>query len=135
MDIIFPDTGLIRTLLQVVGDGLIYNLFTNDYTPTLSDALTDYTVANWSGYASQTVTQLDFITQEVTAHVGGISAGPLAFYNTSNDPVVVYGYFVTDSTGTTLVAAARFDLAPITIPNGGLFPVTPILGDYSGLSS
>lgn len=135
VDILFPDTGLIRTLLNFVGDGLIYQLYSNDYTPTLNDALSNYTQANWSGYTPGTVDQGDFVVQEIVEHVGGIEANAIPFFNTSNTSVVVYGYFVTDSTGTILLAAARFDQAPVTIPVGGFWPVTPMIGDYSGLSS
>lgn len=135
MDVIFPDVGLVQILLNAVGDGLTYHLFDNDVSPSLEDTLATYHQANWSGYAPQTVVQSDFFISEVVAHLGGIEAGPLNFLNTSPANVTVYGYYVTDVTTGTLVAAARFDLAPITIPVGGGYAITPQLGDFSGLTS
>ena len=135
MDLIFPDSGLVWALLEIVGDGLVYHLFTNDVSPSLEDDVSTYTEANWSGYSPITVVQDDFVIQQVEQHVGGIQAGQIAFYNTSNDAVDVWGYFVTDPTSTYLLASAAFDNGPLSIPVGGYQFVTPQLGNFSGLSS
>jgi hypothetical protein len=135
MDIIFPDNGLVRILLNMVSDGFVYQLYTNDYTPTLDDTISSYSQANWSGYAPVTVLASDFVLEEVTAHVGGIQAGPIAYANTSGSDQVIYGYFVTDLSATYLLAAARFDLSPITLPNGSVYTVVPLVGNFSGLTS
>jgi hypothetical protein len=135
LDTIFPDPSLVWMLRRVVGVGLLYHLYANDRTPGLVDTLASYTEALWSGYAPLPVLAADWIISGVAQHVGDLEALPLAFYNTSPADVVVYGYFVTDDTGTQLVCAARFDQAPVTILRGTFYPVAPLLGSYSGLSS
>jgi hypothetical protein len=134
MDLLFPDTGLIYLLKKAVGSFLIYDLFINDFTPTLDSSLPDFNRAVWSGYAPIQVPLVSWTTENVSAHLGTLAAADILFFNTSPSPVTVYGYYVKDSTDTILVATARFDLAPITIPVGGNLPVTPLLGSYSGLS-
>lgn len=134
MNVIFPDPTLVWMLRQVVGVGVRYHLFRNDYTPALSDTLAAYLEANYSGYASIFVPAADWILGNVAGHVGLLQAGQVNFANTSPTPASVYGYFATDSGGTQLVCSARFDLAPFVIATGDFCPVTPILGSYSGNS-
>lgn len=135
MDLLFPDTGLIYLLKKAVGSFLIYDLFINDFTPTLDSQLSDFNRAVWSGYAPINVPIADWTTENVAAHLGTLSAPDIVFFNTSPSNVTVYGYYVKDSTNGILIAAARFDLAPVTIVPGDGLPVTPLLGSYSGLSS
>lgn len=132
---IFPDPSLVWMLRRVVGVGLKYHLFRNNVTPTPSDTLASYQEAIWSGYAPILVPAAAWTINAVTAHVGDLEALPIAFYNTSMTSVQVYGYFVTDDTGTQLVCASRFDEPPVVIPVGSFHPVTPLLGSYSGLSA
>lgn len=133
MDQIFPDAGLLYILRSVVGSGLVYDLYLNDYVPVLSSQLADFQRANWSGYNSITVAAAAWTIASVAADVGKFSAPPIGFNNPSGSPVTFYGFYVKDSTNTILLSAARFDLAPITLPPGGIYPVLPILGTYSGL--
>lgn len=135
MDVIFPDPALLFMLRRVIGVGLLYNLYRNDHTPTLSDTLASYQPAVWSGYAPILVPAAAWIISSVTGHVGDLEALPIAFFNTSPAAVTVYGYYVTDSTGTNLVCASRFDMAPVRILTGAFHSVQPILGSYSGLSA
>lgn len=134
MDVIFPDPSLVWMLRRVVGVGLLYHLYTNNYAPTLNDDLGSYIEGVWSGYAPIMVPAANWIVNGVTGHVGLLQAGPVNFPNTTPLPVEVYGYFATDDTGTQLVAAARFDIVPFTIATGSFCPVTPLLGSYSGNS-
>lgn len=134
MNQIYPDPSLIWMLRRVVGVGLLYNLYTNNRTPALSDTLASYSPALWSGYAPILVPAAAWTVASVTSHLGDLEASPINFNNTSPGPVTVYGYFITDDTGTQLVGAARFDLAPVTIERGDFLPVIPLLGSYSGLA-
>lgn len=134
MDLLFPDSGLIYLLKKAVGSFLIYDLFINDYTPTLDSTLANFNRAVWSGYAPIQVPLANWTTENVAAHLGTLSAMDILFFNTSPSPVTVFGYYVKDSTDTVLVAAARFDLAPVVIGVGNNTSVTPLLGSYSGLS-
>jgi hypothetical protein len=136
MDQIYPDDGLLYLLRQMLGTGgWNYDLFVNNYTPTLDDVIGDYTLAAWSGYAQINVPTASFTFSQVAAHLGSLQAPNIVFTNGTGSPVSVYGYVIRDSTNTYIVASARFDGAPIVIPAGGNQLVTPILGDFSGLSS
>ncbi len=135
MNQIFPDPSLLWMLRRVVGVGLLYHLYRNDYTPTLSDTLGSYTEAVWSGYAPVLAPAAAWTTAVVITHLGDLQAPPIQFRNTSPAAVSVYGFFVTDNTGLQLVCASRFDEAPITIQVGDAYPVTPLLGSYSGLQA
>jgi hypothetical protein len=135
VDTIFPDAGLLYILRQTVGTALIYDLYRNNYTPTLSSALVDFQRANWSGYAPVTIPAVLWTVQMVAGNVGRFQAPIILFGNSSATEQAAYGYYVKDATNTVLIAAGRFDLAPVIIPRGGAYPVLPLLGAYSGLKS
>jgi hypothetical protein len=132
MNVVFPDAGLVPILTKIVGTGLIYNLYINDVTPGVGSVLGDFQIANWSGYASVMVPAAAWSLQVVEGDVGKFQADAILFFNSSPGDRVTYGYYVTDSSGTNIVAAARFDLAPVTIRRGDAYPVLPLLGVYSG---
>jgi len=135
MDLIFPDNGLVFQLEQILNATVKYRLFTNNITPSLSDTVSTYTEAVFSGYAPVSQTFSNFTLNGVTGHNGYALAAPINFTNSSGSSVNVYGYFVTDTTGTILLAAARFDSAPVAIPGGGSTQVVPTWGDFSQLTS
>jgi hypothetical protein len=135
MDLLFPDDGLVYQLQRILDTTVKYRLFTNNVTPTLASVVATLTEAAWAGYAAVNQDITNFTIQGVSGHNGYALAAPIAFSNTSGAPVTTYGYFVTDNGGTKLLAVARFDSAPITIPDGQSFNVVPVWGDFSGLSS
>jgi hypothetical protein len=135
MDQIYPDNGLVAWLKAMVTPSVNYHLYTNNHLPGLSDTISTYTEAAWSGYAAISVADTAFTFTQVTAHVGAVQAPNISFTNTSGSAQSVYGYFVTDSTNTYLLAAAQFDGAPISIPNGNAQAVTPLFANYSALTS
>jgi hypothetical protein len=135
MNQIYPDAGLVASLQRIATPSLHCHLYDNNLVPDRSTTLGTLHEASFGGYAIQTVPVASFTLTGVVAHVGGIQALPVAFANTSGGPQQAYGYYVTDETDTYLVAVARFDAAPVTIPDGGNQLVVPVLGDYSALSS
>jgi hypothetical protein len=135
MDLLFPDDGLIYQLKSILSSTVNYHLFTNNVVPTLSTVLSGLTEAAWSGYAPIGQNWSDFTMNGVAGHNGYGIAPPITFSNSSGSPVTAYGYYVTDTTNTILLAIALFDSAPITIAAGGTWNVVPIWGDFSGLSS
>jgi len=135
VDLIFPDDGLVEQLNRILTATVKYRLFTNNVTPALGDVVATYTEAAWTGYAAVSQTFSDFTINGVSGHNGFAIAPPISFSNSSGSPVNAYGYFVTNSGGTILLAVARFDSAPVTIANGGSTSVVPVWGDYSQLSA
>lgn len=135
MDLLFPDNGLPYQLQAILTAGVKYNLFTNNYVPTLSTVLADLTVAAWSGYAAVSQSWSDYSINGVAGHSGFAIAPPISFLNSSGGSVNAYGYYVTDSTGAYLLAVARFDSAPVSIAPSASLNVLPTWGDLSQLSS
>jgi len=131
MEQIYVDEGLVFQLDLIVAVDNVWHIFVNDVTPDRDTELGDLTEASFSGYAEQTVLGTAFIADGVVGHVGFKVAAPIAFLNSSGSPVDVYGYYVTDAGGTILLAAARFDAAPVTKEDGESIIVVPVWGAFS----
>jgi len=134
MQQIYPDQGLVPQLLRIMAADVKYHLYANDLTPDRGTVLADFTGAAWTGYASVTVEAADFTIDGVAAHVGYIQAPPITFANGSGADQDAYGYYVTDAGNTKVLAAGRFDAAPVTKPDGDEWSVIPVWGDSSSLS-
>jgi hypothetical protein len=135
MDLLFPDQGLVYQLQQILTAGVKYHLFSNNYTPTLDTLLSNLVEASWSGYTAVSLTWSSYSINGVSSHSGFALASPISFGNSSGSSQNAYGYYVTDSGNTLLLAVARFDAPPVVIPNGGTATVIPVWGDFSQLSS
>jgi hypothetical protein len=135
VDLLFPDQGLVYQLQQILTPTVHYHLYTAPTTlPTLSWLVATLTEAAFTGYAAISQAWANFILNGVQAHSGFAIASPITFTNSSGSPVNVYGYYVTDSTDTILLAIAQFDNAPIAIPAGQTLTVIPVWGDFSQLA-
>lgn len=131
MNLIYADNGLVMQLERIWSPSVRYHLFYNNYTPTRATVLADLSEPGWASYASVLVDDTDIIASGVAANVGYVQAAPVIFTNTSGISVDCYGYYVTDSGNTKLLAAARFDSAPVSKANGESFVVIPVWGDFS----
>ena len=126
---IFPDATLVPSLLRLVGANLYYWPFISPTSLSLANVLADFSLSTSTGF---TVPVANFTLTGVSAHVGKITAPDQAIVNSSGSSADMYGYFVTDaiaggSPSGNLVMCALFDGAPITLPNGGTYNVTPTL--------
>ncbi len=105
-------------------DALNLHLFQNNYTPSDSSVIGDFTEATFDGYAAETLS--GWTSASVTAHVATSNATPIAFVKTgsvtSNN---IYGYYVTNSANTVMYWAERDGAAPIVMnANGDTYTVT-----------
>jgi hypothetical protein len=101
------------------------NLYTNDKTPSESDALTHYTAAAVSGYTQKELagSQWTFATTASTS-AASYARQTFSFSTSSN----VYGWYITDVTNATIIWAERFTGAPYQIPSGGgTIDIDPVL--------
>lgn len=130
MQQVYPDVGLAFWMTQMLAQDVHYHLFTNDATIDRTINFPGLTEAAWAGYAVVTVIPASWAFNTV-AHFGFAIAAPISFDNTSGAPVTPYGYYVTDSTDTQLLAAGKFDGFPITIPDGDSYVLIPSMGDVS----
>lgn len=132
MNLIFPDACLVALLQRIANGDFHFHLFGNNHTPSPTTVLGDLTeLGSGTGYAIQTVAAADFTLTGVTAHVGSITAADISFGPWSSGADVAYGYYITDTTNTILLAVARFDGAPLPAGTGNVIVVTPKLGDFS----
>jgi hypothetical protein len=100
-------------------------LFKNDYTPVETSIVGDFTVANFTGYASQTLGTADWtITPGAPTSA---ACGQKTFTSTAgsqNQPI--YGYYLVTVTDEIFVAGERFSDGPYTVVNNGdAIKVTP----------
>ena len=134
---IHPDASLIPLAKRIANGDLHYHLFSNSLTPDETTVLGDFTeYASGTGYSVQTVASADFTSEGVAAHIGTLMASPIAWTITpdGSNPDC-YGYYVTDTSNTYLLACGRFDDSPIVLTGGGVVSVTPVIADQSRFTS
>jgi hypothetical protein len=133
--IVVTQTGA-SILLEKGLDGLTavvnLHLFKNDYAPAPNSLLADFEEADYSGYAAAVLTPTPWpIFYQGIAQA--VAVGPAVVFTPSGPtiPNVIYGYYVTDSTGTRLLWAERF--AEAKIMNGVTtgFTLVPAIGGQS----
>lgn len=105
---------------------LVMGVYVVNYTPQAADSLGTYTPmeATWTGYSRGSVGTWSTPTLNGTGH-GETDAGAVLFSNSSGSPVTAYGYFLMDSTQTTLLWAELDPSAPVSIPDGQSYQITP----------
>lgn len=108
-------TGLLLQSQLSLLDTFLWGLFTSDTVITETTVLTDLTEASWSGYTRSPATGWDAISLQTPRQVAVPTANP-SFGNTSGSAQSFHGWFVVDSGGVTLIAAAN--LGPQTIADG-----------------
>lgn len=136
MNVIHPDASLVKLLQRIASGDVRYRLYDNDITPGPGSVLADFN--EWShadGYGSSIlVAASDFTLSGVSGHIGFLTAGDISWTFTGG-PNNCYGFFVTDSTGADLLAAARFDSAPIVVNAGTVITVSPKFANASKFAS
>jgi hypothetical protein len=136
MQLIWPNQGLSRVLTRMLGDvsagDLLWILYVNDVTPTHTTVRTDLTpdVTNFTE-VSQSNSDFTLSFLDSAARTYYKMAPYIYFQNTGLSTVNVYGYFIVDPVNPELIAAARFDGAPLGIIPGDSIPVQPIIGCLS----
>jgi len=129
-----PKSGRLAFCNQLIGNssgfnlnGANYYLYVSSHTYSISDTLATYTAieANPTYFPGKTATGWVPATIEVTENDGYSYANSVTWVNTSGSSVSFYGFFVSESTNTTLLMAGAFDSAPIVVPNGSSITIVP----------
>jgi len=85
-------------------------LFQNDYVPVRATVLGDLTQATVAGYAAQDISEFGIPTDE-GGQVWKIEADENTFtLDGSGTPQFIYGYYVTNNSGSELYWSERFDV-------------------------
>jgi hypothetical protein len=133
--IVVPQSGA-QVLLEKGLDGLTatvkVHLFQNDYAPAPGSVLADFTEADYTGYAAQTVTPATWpVYFQGIAQV--VAVGPALVFTPTGSTIanIVFGYFVTDTTGTRLLWAERFEESKVLNGVTTGFSLLPAIGGQS----
>lgn len=133
--LIFTQAGVQAFMADVIAGALNncrIHLYKNDYVPTVFDVVAAFTEADYTGYAFQSVLTAAWNAVIQADGSAGV-IGPGLFFDASGTAVAntIYGYFVTDLAGTTLLWAERF-AAPVGITGpGNGFTLVPQLNGVS----
>lgn len=91
-------------------------LYSNNYTPTLTDVVGDYTEVTAAGYSAITLSSGSWSVSVVSGQVVASYTGQIF---TMTAAVTVYGYYVTDSSATEVLWAELASGGPFTYGSGG----------------
>jgi len=122
MALVTVNVGKVELLTRMLATDVVVKLFTNDKTPAAADVVGDYTEATDGNYAAATLTGGNW-SISVVVNVGTAEYAQQAF--SFGGTATVYGYYVTDVAGTTLLWAERFSAAATFGSSGGTVNVTP----------
>jgi len=129
MALVVTDVGekeLLDWALKDTGEGLKLNLFKNDYTPVSTSINTDFTVADFTGYAEKTIARGDWGAAATNGSDKGESiADDQTWSPTSAQDV--YGYYVSPASDNTVILWAEKFAAAVSLTSGDTFTVTPKL--------
>lgn len=132
---VHPDVSLLNLLARFVAADVKIHLFASNTTPGPASVLGDFTeVGSGTGYAPVTVAHGDFTASGVSGGIATLTAPDVTFAVTSG-LLVVYGYYVTDTGTTVLLAAGRFSGAPLTLDPSNPIAVTPKFATSSRFTS
>ena len=105
---------------------LTLRLFKNDVTPGETDTAPTYTEATFTGYAAVSLASGDW-TLTPGAPSSAVCAQKSFTSSADQAAQTIYGYYLTENGGNTLVASERFATSPVVANNGDVVKVTPTL--------
>ncbi len=108
---------------------LTVKLYSNDVTPAQDDVAGDYTEVTGGGYADVDIADgTDFtVTAGNPSQAEFADFIEFAFTGTTGGSGIVYGYFIVDANGVLIGAQRGSAPSGITIENGSLVKVLPII--------
>jgi hypothetical protein len=131
MALVVPNEGaqeLLRRGLNYSATGnVVLRLFKSNTTPAETDTVATYTEADFTGYASVTLTGASWTV--TNADPASASYAKQTFTSSAGSQNQnVYGYYATNAAGTVLLWAERFSDGPYNIANNGdKIEVTPVV--------
>lgn len=108
---------MLDTILNVVSpETLMLRLYTNNHTPAESSTTASFTEASGFGYAAVSLTPGSWVTTQGNPST---AAYPQVTFTFSGALGNVYGYYINQTTSTTLMWAELFTDGPYNIVNNG----------------
>ena len=132
-DMVIPNEGKQRWLDRLfkesadAGDIINVRIFTNNFTPSDTTVLADFTQAAWTGYAAVVLTPATFNAATVVANVGQAQY-PTApsFTMTAGSPVTAYGWYIEDPDTGVCLATQLFS-TPRSMTPGATISLDPFI--------
>lgn len=120
---------------KTAAGNLKLKLFVNNYTPTHTDTTASFTEMSTQGYAAITLTTTSWNAASAgtgsgtsTSNKASISYAQQTYtFDGTGGSTTVYGYYITDNAGTTLVGSEKFSTAKTVVNNGDAIKITPAL--------
>jgi hypothetical protein len=100
-------------------------LYKNDYTPVQGSVNSDFTEADFTGYARQGIDPSLWTSPTIISNRASMTANsgdPYEFTNTGSSQTI-YGYFIFDTTSSLIIAAEKFGTSR-TLATGDKLEVT-----------
>lgn len=131
-NLIVPDTAKIMMANVLCGLENIFfiDLFKNNHVPSHATVIANLTVADFGGYAQETMVSPVVSSSLDAAFRGVVTWSDVTFTRTSSPTNTIYGYFVTTGSGG-LCWVERFDNPVVVDTNGIFIKLTPKLTDKS----
>ena len=126
--LVVPNVGEVELLKYILGmsepDAPVIHLYTNEITPSNTTVKGDLTECSTTGYVPITLVSASWGVSTADQVTTASYAEQTFTFGTN---VSVWGYYVTDQSGTPkLLWAEKFSGAPFTIPDGGgTISITP----------
>jgi hypothetical protein len=121
---------------KVAAGNLKLRLFTSNTTPGHADTVATYTeMGAVQGYAAKTLTMASWNAGTAGTGTGTATSNKASITyalqtwtaDGTGGSQTVYGYFITDNAGTTLIGAERFASSQIFANSGDLIKIAPAL--------
>jgi hypothetical protein len=127
MSLVVPNAAEIDALQKFLNRNLTVKLFSNNYIPIDTSSAASFTEVTGGGYASKSIVYADWTFTGGTPSYGQSPKLAWTFTGATGGPGVVYGYYVIENSGGTLMWAERFppSVVPFTPKNGSIIQVTP----------
>ena len=126
--LLVPNVGEVQLLEVALNGGTQgdqkLRLFQNDYTPAEASILTNFTESTGTGYAALTLTSGSWTIATVTGTTTATYAQQTFTFTATGTSI--YGYYIVDIDGTTLLWAERFAGAE-PIYSGKVLKITPTI--------
>jgi hypothetical protein len=144
--LVVPNEGELELLKNLVGstaggtlEDWTLKLFRADYTPVVGSTGTDFTEANFSGYAAKTLTRTSWGAPSSVSPSGtwvaaaavaeSVYAAQTFTMNGGATGNTIYGYYIVGASSGKVIAAEKFDTARVLAANStDSLTVTPKFG-------
>lgn len=135
MAVVMPNAGKVeafRRFLYAGPENLSLRLFKNDYTPVVASVTGDFTVADFTGYASQTLTASQsgttWAVPSITDDIASSIYGSAAIVWTAGSDQTIYGWYLVGVTsGITYLAERYLEPQVLLSTNSDTISFTPKL--------